>query len=115
MKVIKTGDTTWENRHETFVENIKDLYELGNDDAMDALNSYNDATKGFQNLISQAIATQTPLRALGSAWSWPKIATVANGIMLDTKPLNTIFDITANSVSSSYAGDPKYLVFAQSG
>lgn len=115
MKVIKTGDTTWENRHETFVENIKDLYELGNEDALDALNSYNDATKGFQNLIADAIATQTPLRSLGGGWSWMEIATVKNGIMMDTKPLNTVFDITAASVSPSYAGSPAHLLFAQSG
>src|SRR5260221_2188571 len=115
MKIIKTGNTTWENRHETFVENIKDLYELGNEDNLDALNSYNDATKGLQGLIKDAIDTQTPLRSLGAGWSWTKIATVANGVMLDTKPLNTVFDITANSVSALYPGDARHLLFAQSG
>jgi len=115
MKVVKTGDTTWENRHETFVETIKDLYELGNEDAMDALSSYNDATAGFQALIGDAIASQTPMRSLGGGWSWMKIATVNNGIMLDTKPLNTVFDITANSVSASYQGSSNHLLFAQSG
>ncbi len=115
MKVIKTGNTSWENRHETFVEDIKDLYELGNEDNLDALNSYNDATKGFQALIHDAITTQTPLRSLGAGWSWMKIATVNNGVMLDTKPLNTAFDITANSVSPAYTGDAEHLLFAQSG
>jgi FAD/FMN-containing dehydrogenase len=115
MKVIKTGNKTWENRHETFVEDIIDLYELGNEDALDALNSYNDATKGFQDLIKNAIDTQTPLRSLGGGWSWAKIATVNNGIMLDTKPLNTVFDIDANNVSASYPGSPQHLLFAQSG
>lgn len=115
MKVIKTGDKTWENRHEIFVEDINDLYELGNEDNLDALNGYNDATKGLQKLIADAIATQTPLRALGGGWSWTKIATVNNGVMLDTKPLNTIFDITASSISASYTGNPQQLLFAQSG
>ncbi|HTI59326.1 FAD-binding protein [Mucilaginibacter sp.] len=115
MKVIKTGDKTWENRHETFVENIKDLYELGNDPVMNALDSYNDATKGYQALIAEAIASQTPLRALGGGWSWMKIATVTDGIILDTKPLNTVFNISANSVSPDYSGDPANLLFAQSG
>jgi len=115
MKVVKTGDTTWENRHETFVENIKDLYELGDDDNLDALSGYNDATAGLQALIADAIATQTPLRALGAGWSWMQIATVNNGVMLDTKPLNTVFDITAASVSALYPGNPANLLFAQSG
>ena len=115
MNIVKTGDQTWENRHETFTENIKDLYELADEADLDALSGYNDATQGFLNIISQAIATQTPLRSLGAGWSWMKIATVNNGIMLDTKPLNTVFDITATSVSNAYAGDPQYLLFAQSG
>ncbi len=115
MEVVKTGDKTWENRHETFIEDINDLYELGNLSSLDALAGYNDTTTGLQGLIADAIATQTPLRALGSGWSWAKIATVNSGVMLDTKPLNTVFDITATSVSPAYPGDPKYLLFAQSG
>ena len=115
MQIIKTGDQTWQNRHETFTENIKDLYELGDEADLDALAGYNDATQGFLNMVSEAIATQTPLRSLGAGWSWTKIATVNDGIMLDTKPLNTIFDITANSISNAYKGDLQYLLFLQSG
>jgi len=115
MKVIKTGFTTWENRHETFVQKIKDLYELGNDDALGPLAAYNDTTKGLQSLIGDAITQQVPLRALGSAWSWTKIATAEDGIMLDTKPLNMIFDISGASVVNNYAGDPSKLFLAQCG
>ncbi|SHL92259.1 FAD-binding protein [Mucilaginibacter sp. OK098] len=115
MKIIKTNQTSWQNRHQTFTEDIKNLYELGDEPDMDALSGYNDATKGFLNMISEAIATQTPLRSLGAGWSWTKIATVNNGIMLDTKPLNTRFDVTQNSVAAGYGGDPNYLLFAQSG
>ena len=115
MKVVKTGHQTWENRHEIFVEDIHDLYELGNEAHLDALEAYNDCTKGYQNLIKESVATGIPLRALGGGWSWTKIATVNKGIMLDTKPLNTVFNITAKSINSSYNKDPKYLLFAQSG
>lgn len=115
MKVIKTGNKTWQNRHETFVEDINDLYELGNDDTLNALDSYNDATKGYMALIAEAISSGTPVRALGAGWSWMQIATVNNGIMLDTKPLNTVFDITDDSISPSYGGDHTQLLFAQSG
>src|SRR3954463_2020976 len=105
MKVIKTGVSSWENRHETFTEQIKDLYELGNEDNLDALDSYNDATKGLQNIIKEAIATNTPLRSLGAGWSWTKIATVKDGVMLDTKPLNTRFTIADTAVNPVYAGN----------
>lgn len=115
MKVIKTGFTTWENKHETFVQKIKDLYELANDNSLSPLDSYNDTTKGLQSLIGEAIAKQLPLRALGSAWSWTKIATAEDGLMLDTKPLNMIFDISGASVLNTYTGDPSKLFLAQCG
>jgi hypothetical protein len=115
MKKIKTGTKKWTNRHETFTETIKDLYALGNEPDLNALDSYNDCTKGFQQLIAEAIQTKTPLRSLGAGWSWPKIATVKNGVMMDTKPLNTTFTITQQSVLPTYAGDISKLLFAQCG
>jgi hypothetical protein len=115
MIIDKTGNATWTNRHETFTESIKDLYELSDDQSLDALSGYNDATQGYLNMISEAIANQVPFRALGAGWSWTKIATVNNGIMLDTKSLNTVFDITSDSIDAASNKDPKYLLFAQSG
>lgn len=115
MKIIKSGQQSWTNRHDTFTEDISDLYELGNEVNQDALASYNDATQGFMKLIGDAITTQTPLRPLGAGWSWTKIATVENGIMLDTKPLNTRFNITAASLLPGYTGDPANLLFVQNG
>jgi len=115
MKVIKTGVSSWENRHETFTEQIKDLYELGNEDNLDALEGYNDTTKGLQNLIKEAIETGTPLRSLGAGWSWTKIATVKDGVMLDTKPLNTRFTVADTAVNPAYTGNKDHLLFAQSG
>ncbi|HEY8971834.1 MAG TPA: FAD-binding protein [Puia sp.] len=115
MKIIKTGFTVWENRHETFVETIRDLYELGNDNSLPPIDSYNDTTKGLQQIIADAIVKKIPLRALGAGWSWTKIATAEAGIMLDTKPLNMIFDISGPSVATSYKGDPTKLFLAQCG
>ena len=115
MKIIKTGFTSWENRHETFEEKIRDLYTLGNEDGLSPVDTYNDTTKGLQGLIAQAIAQKIPLRALGAGWSWMKIATAENGIMLDTKPLNGMFDISPASVDPAYSGDPAKLFFAQCG
>ncbi|MBL4678403.1 MAG: FAD-binding protein [Mucilaginibacter sp.] len=115
MKIIKTGQTTWTNRHETFTEDINDLYELGNELNQDALETYNDATQGFMKLIADAILSNTPIRSLGAGWSWTKIATVKNGVMLDTKPLNSRFNITAASLRPDYSGDAANLLFVQSG
>ena len=115
MNIFKTGKHEWENKHETFVEKIQDLYEIANENALNALEGYNDTTKGFQSLIRNAIDTDTPLRSLGAGWSWTRIATAENGLMLDTKPLNTSMSISDQSVSPTYTGSPKKLLFAQCG
>ena len=115
MKIIKTGQTEWQNKHEIFTEKIKDLYIAGNEPALDALESYNDVTRGFQKLIAEAIKNKTPLRFLGAGWSWTKIATAKNGVMVDTKQLNTTMNMSAQSVVPGYAGDIKKLLFAQCG
>ncbi len=115
MKTFKTGATKWQNKHETFVENINNLYEIGNEHSMDALDGYNDTTKGLQLLIAEAVNAKLPLRALGAGWSWMKIATADGGLMFDTKPLNTIFDISNGSVDPKYKGDVTKLFFAQCG
>lgn len=115
MKFIATGSREWENKHEIFKEKIKELYIAANDNNLDALEGYNDTTKGFQELIRQAIDTQTPIRALGAGWSWTKIATAKDGIMVDTKQLNTTLKLSKQSVAKKYKGDVAKLVFAQCG
>lgn len=115
MITIKTGKKEWENRHEIFVEKIKDLYIVGNEPDLDALDSYSDTTRGLQNLVKEAIQNDTTLRTLGAGWSWTKIATALDGIMIDTKQLNTTMAISAQSVSADYTGDTNKLLFAQCG
>ena len=115
MKLVNTNQTEWVNRHETFTEKIKALAIAGNEPDMGALESYNDTTKALQQLISEQINTNTPFRSLGSGWSFSKVATATNGYMLDTKQLNTTFTMSAQSVSESYKGEPKKLLFAQCG
>jgi FAD binding domain len=115
MIIVKTGKKQWQNMLETFKVNIKDLYEAGNDQGLDALEGYNDTTAGIKKIIGEAIATNTPLRFLGAGWSWTKIATAENGIMVNTKPLNTTLTLTPRSVVPAYTGDIKKLYFAQCG
>lgn len=115
MKIVKTGGKQWQNMLQTFKINIKDLYIVANDQSLDALEGYNDTTAGIKKIIGEAIATNTPLRFLGAGWSWTKIATAENGIMVDTKQLNTTLTLTPRSVLPSYTGDIKKLYFAQCG
>lgn len=115
MKLIPTGKRSWINGHETFEERIKELFIIGNEPALGPLESYNDATKGLQKVILEQIQTNTPFRSLGAGWSWTKIATARDGIMADTKPLNTTMGISDLSVSPAYNGDRNKLRFAQCG
>ncbi len=115
MRNIKTGTRQWENKHEVFTEQIKDMYIPANEPAMDALEGYNDATRGLQAMLKDCIQNNLPIRSLGAGWSWTKIATVKDGIMIDTKQLNTTLDITAKSVVPAYTGDVNKLLFAQCG
>jgi FAD binding domain len=115
MTIVKTGDKQWQNELKTFKVAIKDLYDVANDGRLGPLQRYNDTTEGIKKLIGEAIATNTPLRFLGSGWSWTKIAAAENGVMVNTKLLNQAFTLTAGSVSAAYKGDVKQLYFAQCG
>lgn len=115
MKIFKTGATNWQNKHETFIENISNLYEIGNEHSLEALDGYNDTTRGLQQLIAEAIQSNVPLRMLGAGWSWMEIATAKGCLMVDTKQLNTIFDISQESVNPAYTRDVSKLFFAQCG
>ncbi len=115
MKIFKTGKKEWENKHETFKEKINDLYELANDEALGALDGYNDTTKGLQKILKDAIKNNLSLRTIGAGWSWTRITTATDGLMLDTKPLNSTINISSKSVIPAYKGDPKKLIFAQCG
>lgn len=114
MIIHRTGTKQWTNRHETFIQPIADLYDLGNENSGDALADYNDATKGIQVIIQEAIDTGRELRALGGEWSWTKIA-ATDGILLNTKPLNLSFRIGQHNLSQAYTPPPGDLYFAQCG
>ena len=101
MIISRTGEKKWTNRHETLTLPIDNLFDLANNNSGDALNDYNDATKGIQGILQEAIDTGKELRVLGGEWSWTKIA-ATTGILLNTKPLNLSFNINQNNVSPSY-------------
>ncbi|MDJ1500753.1 FAD-binding protein [Xanthocytophaga agilis] len=114
MIISRTGARKWVNRHESFTQNIEDLYDLADESTMDILADYNDVTAGIQQLMKQFIANGKRTRVLGGEWSWTKIA-ASDGILLNTKPLNLTFRISLNNVSPAYAKSPDDLYFAQCG
>lgn len=114
MKIFKHGIREWRNLHDTVHQKITDFYDLGNETSGTPLANYNDTTKGIQNLLQQAVDTGVPLRPLGGNWSFSPIAATP-GIIVNTKPLNSRFKVSAESVSPQYHGDPQRLLFAQCG
>src|SRR6186997_940603 len=114
MKIIKQGVRKWTNLHQTVTQQVVDVYDLVNETSGTALQNYNDSTKGIQGLIRQSIDSGVPIRPLGGNWSLSPIA-ATSGIILNTKPLNTIFTITDGSVSPHYPGEARRLCFAQCG
>ncbi|MBW8682949.1 FAD-binding protein [Chitinophaga rhizophila] len=114
MKIVRNGAFSWSNEHGTFSQRVKDLYDLANETTGSALEIYNDTTLGIQQIIREAISSGTPLRALGGSWSFTPIA-ATQGIILNTRPLNIRFPVSAASVSPRYKGHHKYLCLAQCG
>ena len=115
MLKLSSGVKKWENKHQTFTEKIKVLYTVANERNLGPFESYLDTTKGLQGLIQEAIQTTTALRLLGAGWSWTKIATAKDGIMVDTKQLNVSIDFIDQWVGADYKGDVNNLLFAQCG
>lgn len=114
--IIKTGQKKWTNRHLNIHDfPIDDLYDLWNDNSGNLLADYNAMTGYIQQIMHETAQSGKQLRALGGGWSWTEIATVRNGIMLNTKPLNRLFTLTPGSVDPRYVGQPRDLLFAQCG
>ena len=114
MKIFKNGGGAWSNLHNTFTVQVKDVYDLANEDTGSPIDNYNDTTKGIQQLIQQSIAANIPMKALGGAWSLSPIA-ATSGIILNTKLLNTIFTVSDTSVMPAKKDKAKGLFLAQCG
>ncbi len=114
MKIIKQGVRKWSNLHQTVSQQVVDVYDLANETSGNPLENYNDTTKGIQGLIRQSIESGVPIRPLGGNWSLSPIAATP-GIVLNTKPLNTVFTINHGSLSAHYPGEARKLCFAQCG
>jgi FAD/FMN-containing dehydrogenase len=104
MKIVKEGPFKWKNLHETYEQQIAGLWHLANETGGQPIDNYKDTTKGIQQLIADAIKSNTPLRPLGGNWSLSSI-TATSGIILNTKLLNSIFGMTDKYAHADYKGD----------
>ncbi len=114
MKIVKEAAFKWKNLHETYEQQVQGLWHLSNETSGQPIDNYNDTTKGIQQLIADAIKSNTPLRPLGGNWSLSSI-TATSGIILNTKLLNSIFPITSKNVHADYKGDVNNLFLSQCG
>ncbi len=111
---VPTNNTQWTNRHDTFTQQIENLYDCINSDMGTVLEDYNKMTKAIQEMMSKALERHKRMKVLGGGWSFTKIATT-EGWMFDSKQMNLCFPITAGSINSNYKGAKGQLFFAQCG
>ena len=114
--VVDTGQTTWQNKHETYVQPLRRVLQGVNDPAEsgDPLQRYNRMTDALRGLIGRALGEGTRLRAFGAGWSFSG-APSTDGYLLDTSPLNLWFRIRERSIHPGYAGSGDGLYLVQCG
>jgi FAD/FMN-containing dehydrogenase len=113
-QIKPTNLKVWTNRHENFKQKIDNLFDISNGNTGNILNDYNATTTAIGQFMETAIQKKKRLRVLGSGWSFTKVV-ATEGWMLDTKHLNMIFTIGADSVDAQYTGRKDQLLFAQCG
>lgn len=96
-------DSPWQNVHMNFTHQFAQSgsYELFIEQGEVNLTGYKQATENFKSLIQEAIQKNTTLRAMGSNWSFSKVAMCAGGVV-QTKGLWLNFSINPNSVAPGY-------------
>ncbi len=109
----------WENAHQNFTHRFRPgaSYDLRIESATTTLSDYNRTTVNMQWLIANAVATGTPIRAMGSNWSFSPVA-MCDGGMIGTKGLNLTFRLGASSVSPAFLASGRSadeLLFVQCG
>jgi len=104
----------WQNKHQTFTQPLERLYDVWNPQGRPSVAGLKATVAALQQLIADAIGAGKRLRALGSGWSFSRVAATEDWL-LNTKPLNWVFPLSDRSVAENYAGAPDDLLFAQCG
>lgn len=111
---------TFQNKHENFKQKLVKgaSFHLFNPKSNGVgKNRYRATTKNLQWLIQHGIDNQLRLRALGSGWSFSKVA-ATNGGLIDTKELRLSFKLNDDFLTPEYLGTGKNaddLFFVQCG
>jgi hypothetical protein len=100
-QIKPTNLKVWTNRHETFKQQIDNLFDISNGNTGNMLNDYNATTTAIGQFIDTAIRNNKSIRILGGGWSFTKVATT-NGWMLNTKHLNMVFTVGEANVATQY-------------
>ena len=112
-----TNNKSWTNRHQTFTQQIDNLFDMANGNAggPNRVNDYNAMTTEIQAFIAKAIQQNKRIRALGGGWAFSPVA-ATDGWILNTKQLNFRFPINDPlNVAQQYTGSKNQLLFVQCG
>lgn len=114
--VIDTGQTSWQNKHETYTQPVRGVLQAVNEPPQsgDPLQRYNRMTATLRALIDRAVREGVRLRAFGGGWSFSG-APSTDGYLLDTSPLNLWFRVRERSIHPGYPGPRDGLYFLQCG
>ena len=106
----------WSNKHQNINQPIELLYDVWNPPppVTNLVRDLNLTIAKIHSLIEQAQKDKKRLRAVGGGWSLSSAA-AADGRLINTKPLNWYFPLSAKSVSEKYDGDRTNLLYVQCG
>jgi FAD/FMN-containing dehydrogenase len=116
-RIVPQDYSHWENKHQTVKQRVNRFYDIANPPESaegSRIQKLKATISALQALIGEAIRDDIPLRALGSGWSFSKVA-ATSGLMLNTEYLNWIMEMSRASVSSAYPEDYTHLRFVQCG
>ncbi|MEM8930334.1 MAG: FAD-binding protein [Acidobacteriota bacterium] len=113
-RFVDTGRRRWTSWHH-FEHPVHELLDVWNGQPeRSTVEGYNATTRGFRDTVERALAGGETVRAKGAGWSYSAVGTT-DGIVLNTRPLNFHFRLSADQVHADFAGDPKHLLVAQCG
>jgi hypothetical protein len=113
-QLFDTRQRQWTNKHETYTQPLRTLFDIANPSTGKHLDRYNATTRELQALIGRAVKAGARVRALGGGWSLSR-APATDGWLVNTKMLNLTFQVDRRMVEAGYTGDAAGLRFVQCG
>lgn len=115
----RNGPSDWHNAHITFRTKVHNLVDIDNVDETGKTPKgfalFRNAARWMNELVLEARAAGKELRAIGSGWALSDI-NVTRGYLLNTKPLNSRFDVTDKYFEAAVpAGLRRRIIVAQCG